>query len=323
MSKEAKEIPISDPRAQKAANEMKAAQFMQAFFKAIDDADLDTLKHMLSEEIGFDINTANEKGIVGIFEAAAKGKIDVLKFLIENKANICVLAPSGNTVLHFAVQGGFRKIVHLLLDLEPALLNKPNKQGETPLSHACFCGYDKIAFILLDKGAVYEFVNAAEMTVALLSVFHSDGDDKSRVRILKFFLGKNEKFANHADIQGRSPLHCAAGNGFVECVKLLLENGANPFAKMKNGQTPMEVSKNNCKELILNKMKELEAKTDLEESKLQKDLEVAEKLEAQQKLESENLQKEENEKKNFKMEAERKVAEAKRLMEKEIWCMMY
>jgi ankyrin repeat protein len=45
---------------------------------------------------------------------------------------------------------------------------------------------------------------------------------------------------DHRDVIGRTPLHCAAASGRTEVVRLLLERGADPHVRGKDGKTPSE-----------------------------------------------------------------------------------
>lgn len=47
---------------------------------------------------------------------------------------------------------------------------------------------------------------------------------------------------NHADAQGRSPLHLACSSGYTEIVKLLLDYGANPNMTDSLGNTPLHLA---------------------------------------------------------------------------------
>ncbi|XP_028406302.1 ankyrin repeat domain-containing protein 66-like [Dendronephthya gigantea] len=67
----------------------------------------------------------------------------------------------------------------------------------------------------------------------------ANGDDK-RIEELQVYLKRGKISVNQADVEwgNRTPLHCAAERGNPRCVRLLLESGANPYARMVGGWTP-------------------------------------------------------------------------------------
>jgi len=44
---------------------------------------------------------------------------------------------------------------------------------------------------------------------------------------------------NFANVQGGTPLHMAAGEGYWEVVRTLIKAGANPNSRFINGETPL------------------------------------------------------------------------------------
>ena len=58
---------------------------------------------------------------------------------------------------------------------------------------------------------------------------------------------------NAQDISGRTPLHIAALNNLLDCLKILLSEMADPFIKTKEGKLAYDLaSENKCK-VLLNK----------------------------------------------------------------------
>jgi ankyrin repeat protein len=48
---------------------------------------------------------------------------------------------------------------------------------------------------------------------------------------------------NTQDKYGRTPLHWAAYNGYIDVVKLFLVHGADPAVKDKDGRTPLDLAR--------------------------------------------------------------------------------
>jgi len=93
-----------------------------------------------------------DEGATSLHFAAANGHVEVLKVLLENKANINVATHCGATPLYKAVCRGQTEIVRLLCE-RGAALDGQDKLGRTALHWAAF--YDNVAAarLLLEAGA--------------------------------------------------------------------------------------------------------------------------------------------------------------------------
>src|SRR2546423_3697903 len=137
-----------------------------------------------------------------IFEAAATGRVDRLRRLLDNNPTLIkAYSPDGWTALH--LNFGNLEVVKLLLD-SGADINAVSKNEftATPLQGAAAFQKLDLAAILIKRGAN---VNC-----------HGEG--------------------------GGTPLHEVAGNGQIEFAKLLLDYGAEINAKDNNGKTPLAIA---------------------------------------------------------------------------------
>jgi len=79
---------------------------------------------LLCKQYGVDVNCSTsetieeepKKGITPLEWAARKGHTEVIKALLENKAEVNVSRPTGTTPLYMAAQNGHTEVVKLLLD---------------------------------------------------------------------------------------------------------------------------------------------------------------------------------------------------------------
>lgn len=137
--------------------------------------------------------------------AAEKNNIECIKLLLEHGAEIDAKKTNGATALIVAAANGHSNAVECLLNKD-ADGTIANISGWLPLHHACDIGQSKIASLLLSKFPAT--VNAP-----------TTGDD------------------------GRwTPLHMATRKGSVDCIKLLLRNGAHLEAKKRNEFTPLHTA---------------------------------------------------------------------------------
>ena len=118
------------------------------FFKAIKFDQPKPIEYLLKR--GFDANTPNEQGQIGLHIAINKGSNKVAKVLIEwPKTQLSQINPDGESALMFAAYINN-------LDLAKHLINRGadvNKTGWTPLHYAATNGHIAMARLLLEHHA--------------------------------------------------------------------------------------------------------------------------------------------------------------------------
>jgi ankyrin repeat protein/N-acetylneuraminic acid mutarotase len=157
------------------------------------------------------VNAPDQKGETLLQSAAAKGKLAVVKVLLENGAAVDGLQQPGLTPLHYASANGHKAIIDLLLS-KGAKADAQNQSGVTPLHLAARKGYETVAKALLAAGAP---VNA-----------QTKGSSSSA----------NEDLQYHIN-PGQTPLLLTANAGYSGMVELLLAKGADANAEDGEGQT--------------------------------------------------------------------------------------
>jgi ankyrin repeat protein len=96
-----------------------------------DDEFLNYIKMKLPIE---DINKTNYNGNYILSWACAKDKLDIVKYLLENGADVNIVGVNGYTPLHFANANGHFTIVDLL-EKKGANQDAKDKDGRTPFQH--------------------------------------------------------------------------------------------------------------------------------------------------------------------------------------------
>ena len=171
-----------------------------------------------------------------------------------------------NTALHLAAAQGSLQILKLLIPVytQHAFgarknLNAQNANRDTPLLFACARGHAGAAAMLIKAGASVDFFNDGKMTPLIAAA--SSGQHACLELLLR---NGADKTMDAEDEWGRRALHFAAAMGTVESVKLLLNTGANVFARDRNGRlardSAMEFSGGNeaCLGLIDDAMRKRE-----------------------------------------------------------------
>lgn len=97
--------------------------------------------------------------------------------------------------------------------------------------------------ILLEAGAKVDSTNNRGWQPLHQIAASCYGDNKRNADfVIKMLLGKGAKL-DAADAEGYQPLHRAVWKGNIETVKLLLQAGASPDVKAKDGKTPLDLAR--------------------------------------------------------------------------------
>ena len=116
------------------------------------DGDIDKIRRMLKH--GVNVNARDEKGWTALRCAVFQENLDVVEFLLTQKANPNLAdTEDGTTPLHWAAQVGNTEIVKALLDARAKPNVRDKTSGITPLYSAATSGYIETAKALLIKGA--------------------------------------------------------------------------------------------------------------------------------------------------------------------------
>ena len=183
---------------------------------------------------GAGIESANERGLVALHEAARADSPVMVEILLKNGADINASNSKGNTALHIASTNGYKKVVQLLLDYR-AVPNPPAELGCPPLIGATSLGRSSLAEISHEHGVETD-CHDYETRRSLRRAANSGNAEISRMSLS---YGASLSQSNK---DGHTALHMAARYGHFTSVNSLLVAGADVSLPNKHGNTALHMA---------------------------------------------------------------------------------
>lgn len=205
-------------------------------------------------ENGANINYTDEDGFNPLNIAIESGDMELTKFLITNGANVNSLMQDGVSLIGYAIAQNNMDLLQILIE-NGANVNYTNGDSwaNTPLQTASRLGLDNVVRILLTRNADINSVdmngNTALHTAAL----------NSQLSVVKLLLEKNPNL----DIQnkvGNTALHLAVISGNIDIVGELVLKGANTRIRNNDGKYPRDIARANNSAAIFEVLREAENK---------------------------------------------------------------
>ena len=204
---------------------------MDDFFKACEEGNLDKVKNFIKK--GCDVNKRSKGhfGITPLMHAAGERRRDVVKYLIDQGADIRREAWYDRTALHYACESGDVNIVEVLLG-KGAEIDVEDEDSCTPLMLAAEWGHIGISLYLIDHGAdVHKKGDRKRTTLYYAS-------EKGDLKVVEALLSKGAEI----DVEDKdhcTPLMVAAEKGHIDTVLYLINNGADVYKKDDRKRTAL------------------------------------------------------------------------------------
>jgi ankyrin repeat protein len=211
------------------------------FAVVISKGNLAALKELV--EGGADPNTVIGEGMVAttpLIKASWEGRRDIIKYLLSKGANVNAHNGDGQTALMQTVVRGFDDVVEVLL-AAGADVKARDSRGMTAFVLAADNAGLEIADVLIKHGADPDSVDLSGITALMTAA------DQGNEEVVRYLVkaGARVNRITQLEYGGQTPLTGAAGMGQVATVKALLELGADPSLKMKDGGTALSNAKEN------------------------------------------------------------------------------
>lgn len=192
---------------------------------------------ILHGEGDIDVDEKDERGCSPLMVAVENRKVEVVRCLIENGADINCRNKYGWTPLHKAANLGSFESVRLLIDTGKLEVDLRTKQGATPVYEAAF-GSDKVQIVRLLEEKGFNILKESNdhftpLMVAIWRQNHGIADYLIK-RIISRKIGeltsedKVREYLNRTDYKGETALYKAVRAGNYQIVKKLIDAGVDP-----------------------------------------------------------------------------------------------
>ena len=131
---------------------------------------------LLQVHVGVDVDNANSSRVTALMIASQLGNTDVVKRLLNSRADSTLQDCSGTTALIKPCEQGNVDIVHLLLKAG-ASPTELDGAGKTASHIACKCGhYDVVVYLLLEASVDPNICNRAGQILLFIASTNGDSD---------------------------------------------------------------------------------------------------------------------------------------------------
>ena len=208
----------------------------QALLDACDNGHYQVVKLLLDEKA--DSNVKKECGRTALYLASRNGHHKVVELLLKAKADPNIQSLEGGTPIYMASQNGHSQVVELLLQEKADTNVKVIADGKTALMAASHCGNNKIVELLLKEKVDPNIQKYDGWTALMLACLNN------HPQVVELLLNANAN-PNIKEEDGWTALITASGKGHPQVVKLLLKAKADPNIQSLEGVTPLYMASQN------------------------------------------------------------------------------
>ena len=176
------------------------------------------------------VNCKDERGRTPLMWACGRDQLEIVKFLVENGADVNSLDRMGLSALYYSILNGHTNEIDEILAGHGADVNF--SKGNSLLFLAARQGKEKTVELLLKKNADPNLQNSVGKTAIHIAA------EYNHLTIVAALLA-DKADAAIKDNFARTPLHQAAIEGFGKIAELLVANGSTVNEKDNFGRTPL------------------------------------------------------------------------------------
>ena len=175
------------------------------------------------------VNDVGRSNWTPLYHAVYNGHIEIVNYLLSNKADVTVKTDEGWNVYRLAANKGHLQILQTLIMHNNDYVNDVGRSNWTPLYHAVYNGHIEIVNYLLSNKADVTVKTDEGWNVYRLAA------NKGHLQILQTLIMHNNDYVNDVGRSNWTPLYHAVYNGHIEIVNYLLSNKADVTVKTDEG----------------------------------------------------------------------------------------
>ncbi|RDD37564.1 Transient receptor potential cation channel subfamily A member 1-like protein [Trichoplax sp. H2] len=196
---------------------------------------LEIIKYLIQKQAN--IEATDQQYCTPLLCATVRSHVEAIKALLNNRANILATDYRERNSVYWATQKNRSNILKHLLkentETARALLDTSDDNNNYPLHIACQEGYAECVKVLLSYDAQINARNGNEMTPLHLAA------SKGRTKTVRILVNHKRSILYDRDGRSNTPLHLAAIAGHTEVLSVLLRNGAAVDVRNIDGKTPL------------------------------------------------------------------------------------
>ena len=229
--------PAEREEIQAAARKMKDVKLnaVMSLFKHVEDGNLAKFIECLEENKELSVESKDDQGRVPLHLACFMGKLEMAKFLV-NEKNVSVNVADNfkRTPLHCVAFGNHEKIAKLIV-LKGADVNALDEKKCTPLHWACKKGHIEVGKLLIDRGSELNAQTEEGWTPLHLACEGGHSD-------MAMLLCSRGADINIVDEKKASPLRVAVNTGNAVLVQYFLERNAEGIDDIVNNTALIDLA---------------------------------------------------------------------------------
>ena len=186
------------------------------------------------------VDTKDQDGYTALHYSCKYGYVDIVKTLVQHKANVNARTDSGDTPLTLAAKHGHDNIVQDLLSDTDCIMDAKDKDGYTALHYSCKYGHFDIMRALLIKYKAID-INATTdsgYTPLMLAAMNNHAN------VVHTLLSDSQCLVDAKSQDGYTALHYSCKYGHVDVVRTLLVKykAIDVNTRTDSGDTPLTLA---------------------------------------------------------------------------------